>query len=135
MAKPYRQALGNWGEQAAADYLSAQGYVIMQRNVRTPFGEIDLVALQDNPSGTVSAFESEPQVVVFVEVKTRSSTAFGLPEESVTPRKRAHLLAAIQAFMQERGDLPPVWRVDVIAIRRQPDGRPPEIIHFENAIR
>jgi putative endonuclease len=117
-----RQALGRWGEAQAAEYLAQQGYIVLERNVRTTYGEIDLVARQ----GTV---------LVFVEVKTRASTAFGLPEASVTPRKQAHMLAAAEAYLQAHPDLQGDWRIDVVAIQRLRSGRNPEIAHFENALR
>lgn len=117
-----RQALGRWGEAQAAEYLGRQGYLVLERNVRTAYGEIDLVARQG-------------AVLVFVEVKTRSSTAFGLPEASVTPRKQAHMLAAAQAYLQAHPDLQGDWRVDVVAIQRRRGGQIPEIAHFENALR
>jgi putative endonuclease len=124
-----RQALGRWGEGLAADYLARRGYAILERNARTPYGEIDLVARQveDCPGGPV-------ELTVFVEVKTRTSPAFGLPEESVTARKRAHLLAAAQSYLQQHPHLENNWRIDVIAILRPRDNRPPQITHFENAV-
>jgi putative endonuclease len=54
------QRIGTWGEQAASDYLQARGFEILDRNVRTPYGEIDLLALRDRQT-------------IFVEVKTRTS--------------------------------------------------------------
>jgi putative endonuclease len=133
--KTYRQSLGSWGEQAAANYLCERGYTVLERNVRTHYGEIDLIAVQENvPPAVVAEDSGGDQVIVFVEVKTRTSTAFGLPEEAITRRKRAHLLSAVQAYMQAHAQLPHNWRVDVIAIQRRSDGGPPEIIHFENAI-
>jgi putative endonuclease len=128
--KPSRQALGKWGEEKAAAYLKQKGYEILDRNSRTPYGEIDLVAQQSiiEPTGD--------QVVslVFVEVKTRSNLRFGYPEESVTPKKRAHLLASAQAYLQARPDLTLDWRVDVIAIQRLDGSEDPLITHFENAL-
>ena len=119
--KGQRQSLGRWGEQLAAAFLQQRGYRLVAANARTPYGELDLVTCQD-------------EVTVFVEVKTRSSTRFGLPEEAVTAQKRAHLLAAAQAFLESHPDLPRDWRVDVLAILNGGRGRPPEIIHFENAV-
>lgn len=113
-----RQALGRWGEDLAASYLAAQGYQVLERNVRTPHGEIDLVA-------------RDPGMLVFVEVKTRRSASFGPPEESVTPRKRLHLSASAQAYLQSHPELDGNWRLDVIAIRLF-KSEPPEIVHFEN---
>jgi putative endonuclease len=121
--------LGKWGERLAGDYLLQRGYTILEYNARTPYGEIDLVAHQQQPAG-----QSEIRsVIVFVEVKTRRTASYGLPEEAITVRKRQHLLSAIQAYMQARPDLGGTWRVDVIAIRSQAGGSP-EIVHFENAI-
>lgn len=115
-----RQQVGRWGEQLAADYLSRQGYEILARNLRTPYGEIDLVAMQN---GTV----------VFVEVKARTGEGFGMPEESITGAKRTHLLKAIQHYWQSRGD-ETAWRVDVIAIIGRPGHTEPQLEHFENAL-
>ncbi len=135
MAKTYRQALGSWGEQAAAEYLIAKGYTILERNSRTPYGEIDLIAVQPDEPSLDNLFPGKnSQVLVFVEVKTRASAAFGLPEEAVTGRKRTHLLSSAQAYTQTHADLPQTWRIDVIAIRRPGVGGTPEIVHFENAV-
>jgi putative endonuclease len=72
-------------------------------------------------------------VIVFVEVKTRASRAYGLPEESITPRKQEHLYNAARAYLQSRPELGSDWRVDVIAIRRIA-GSPLEVVHFENVL-
>ncbi|GAB4525917.1 MAG: YraN family protein [Anaerolineales bacterium] len=121
MTTTHNQSVGRWGEARAAEYLSACGYHILGRNLRTPYGEIDLLAQQGGQ-------------LVFVEVKTRTSRAFGNPEEAVTARKREHLLAAAQHYLQEHPALPADWRVDVIAIYRPESGLPPEVTHFENIL-
>jgi len=115
-----RQQIARWGESLAEKYLAEKGYQLISKNERTPHGEIDLIVQQET-------------VVVFVEVKTRTSTAFGQPEEAVTPTKQAHLLASAQFFLQKHPELDGDWRIDVIAIRRKKNA-PPEIIHFENAV-
>ncbi len=115
------QVLGRWGEEAAARYLAARGFRILGRNLRTPYGEIDLLARQGGQ-------------LVFVEVKTRTSRAFGYPEEAVTARKQAHLLAAAQHYLQAHPELPADWRVDVVAVYRPAADLPPEITHFENIL-
>lgn len=125
--KTRRQKLGQWGEQLAARYLQDQGYEILAQNVRTPYGELDLVARQ-------TATAEEMESLVFVEVKTRTSTSFGLPEESVTAAKQAHLLAAVQAYLLDHPEEDGNWRVDVIAILRPRRGGPAEIKHFQYAI-
>ncbi len=134
MPKTYRQSLGRWGEQVAAAYLEAQGYAILERNFRTPYGEIDLVAQHQPSASDEPTSQAEFLVTVFVEVKTRTSSSFGLPEESVTAEKRTHLLASVEAYRQAHPDLSMDWRVDVIAIRRKPGEVEPELIHFENAL-
>ncbi|MBN1148891.1 MAG: YraN family protein [Anaerolineales bacterium] len=130
--KTARQTLGNWGESLAADYLRQRGYTILERNVRTPHGEIDLIARQ---ARLPRAGENQVgMVTVFVEVKTRSSGSFGLPEEAVTARKQERLLASAQAYLQNHPELEGDWRVDVIAIQRSRSSRAPLITHFENAV-
>ena len=116
-----KQQVGRWGENVAAYFLEKKGYCIQARNLRTAFGEIDLVAQIE-------------QTTVFVEVKTRTNQDFGMPEQAITQKKRSHLIRAIQAYwsgqVKPEGD----WRVDVIAIRGHPGGKEVEIEHFENAI-
>lgn len=122
-----RQKLGRWGENCAAEYLSGLGYTVIDKNVRTPYGEIDLIAQ--------AAPENSPDEIttVFVEVKTRSSQSFGYPEEAITARKRENLLSAVDHYLQENSDLMGDWRIDVIAIE-QYSNKAPIISHFENAV-
>ncbi len=114
-----RKKLGEWGERVAAAYLIQLGYTILGNNIRTPYGEIDLLARQEDS-------------LVFVEVKTRSSTSLGFPEISITPQKFSHMVSAAQAYLFEHPELILGWRIDVISIRRQSEGESPEIVHFEN---
>ena len=116
-----KQRLGRWGEEVAAQYLLARGYRLLGKNVRTPYGEIDLL------------FEKD-EITVFVEVKTRSGTGFGLPEEAVTRAKQEHILAAIAYYWQHAERAERDWRVDVIAVIRPVNGKDIEVEHFENAI-
>lgn len=134
--KTSKQKLGAWGEEQAASYLTNRGYEILNRNVRTPYGEIDVIARQHTPESTLNVVINQLRetTLVFVEVKTRRSLSFGYPEEAVDQRKAEHLLAAVQAYLQEHPELDEPWRIDVIAVRRFRDRRPPEILHFENAI-
>ncbi len=137
--KTTRQRLGRWGENLAADYLQQRGYRILDQNARTTYGEIDLIAWQEAGQSVGSILSRASSglarpTIVFVEVKTRRSGAFGLPEEAITTRKREHLLAAIQAYMQAHPDLEGDWRLDVIAIQCSTSGDAPKLIHFENAI-
>ena len=116
-----RQTIGRWGEEVAAQFLQEKGYEILQRNVYTPYGELDIVARCG-------------ATIVFVEVKTRTSSSFGLPEISVSQRKIRHLLDSAQAFMQVYTGPEEKWRIDVIAIEGRPGGLDPHIEVFENAV-
>lgn len=116
----YRQRLGKWGEDLAVQYLSQKGYLILARNVRTEYGEIDIIAQRD-------------QILVFVEVKTRTNQDFGYPEDALTEQKQSHLLKAIQAYLQKEDLVPPAWQVDILAIQRE-KGKGILIEHFENAL-
>jgi len=131
----YRKTLGNWGERKAEEFLLQRGYTILDRNVRTPHGEIDLVVSQDIQVSNINEPQStlSSRVVVFVEVKTRTSPVFGLPEESITSKKQSHLLASAQAYLMDHPELDGDWRVDVIAIQRAAPDQLPLITHFENA--
>jgi putative endonuclease len=84
---------GKWGEMVAAQFLQKLGYRIQSQNLRTPYGEIDLVALET----TQDAHGCDEEILVFVEVKMRTSDKFGYPEDSIDSRKRHHLLASIQS--------------------------------------
>lgn len=117
----HKQRLGSWGERLVEVFLRDRGFTRCARNLRTPYGEIDLIM-----------FEGE--TMVFIEVKTRSGKEFGLPEEAVTPSKREHLLRAIAWYLQQQGEMVESWRVDVAAVLRNPDGSH-EIEYFEDALR
>ena len=115
-----KQTVGRWGEDAAAEYLVSNGYTIQARNVHSAHGEIDIIASKDD-------------LLVFVEVKTRSSHAFAYPEDSVTRRKQAYLLSSAEAYLQAHPESSDSWQFDVIAVEGAPGGKA-EIEHFENVI-
>lgn len=114
----HNQRIGTWGEETAAEYLTRNSYEIMGRNVRTPYGEIDIVAKQGDRT-------------IFVEVKTRTSNKMGPPEESITPRKQEHMIACAEHYAAEHAI--DHWQIDVIAIEGRP-GTTPKITYFENAL-
>jgi putative endonuclease len=116
-----RQAFGRWGEDLAAHYLQRRGYEILARNVRTEYGEIDLIA-------------RERDMLVFVEVKARRTQAFGWPEAAVGTGKQSRLLTACRAYLQAHPDPLAESRIDVIAILQRRPGAKPELVHFEDAI-
>lgn len=117
--RTYQQQVGQQGETVAADYLLAQGYEILDRNYHSRFGEVDLVAEKD-------------QCIVFVEVKTRTSDSFGLPEESVTPEKLEKIYDTALLWLQDHPDKPDDWRVDVVAVLMDRVMKPHDIQHFIN---
>jgi putative endonuclease len=98
-------ALGAWGERHAAQWYEGRGYVVLARNWRAPHrgGELDLVLARQ---GTV----------VFCEVKTRSSAAFGIPAEAVTPAKQRRLRRLAAAWLGADGRRWRTVRFDVASV-------------------
>ncbi len=121
MTPARRQSLGRFGESLAGAFLKNKGYLILEQNWRTPYGEIDLVARQG-------------ESIVFVEVKTRSSRSLGPPEISITPRKAEHMRSAAEYYIQQHPDVHGDWRLDLVAILLQPEATPATIDHFENVL-
>ena len=85
----YRKSLGNHGEDFAAALLEDMNYDIMERNFRTRFGEIDIIARKDG-------------VLHFIEVKTRMQKKFGYPAESVTAEKQRRIRRVAEMYMSQR---------------------------------
>lgn len=125
MTDDRRRRLGALGERLAADHLAALGYEVLERNFRTRFGELDLVARR-------------ARFLVFCEVKTRLATVgpgpFG-PLASVGPRKRAQLRRMAGQWLHERGGRSGTAeaRFDVIGITLDPAGRVLALEHVEDA--
>jgi putative endonuclease len=115
----YRIDIGRWGEDCACQYLMANGLQLIDRNVRTPYGEIDLVMELTG-------------ITVFVEVKTRSNKESGYPEDAVTEDKMDHMSECAQWFMDDHNKNDDPWRVDVVAVIGQPNKGIPQIEWFQN---
>lgn len=113
--------LGKWGEKVASEYLAKAGYQVLERNARTEYGEIDLIVERE---GTL----------VFVEVKTRRSSAYGYPEEAITRLKIDHMIASAEAYLQTIMDFEGDWRIDVVAVEINELDNQPLITHFPNAV-
>lgn len=115
-----KDAVGRFGEQLAVETLVAGGLTIIERNWRCADGELDIVA-------------RESDTLVFVEVKTRSSVAFGDPAEAVQPPKAARVRRLAVRWLVEHPDRYwPQLRFDVVAVvRRGPDG--PTVRHLRGA--
>ena len=112
-----KKLLGREGEDLAARFLTKQGYRLLERNYRTRSGEIDLIALHDG-------------AVVFVEVKTRTSDAFGAPELAVNPRKQERMVKAALAYIKYNKLHQVPCRFDVVAITTAAEQ---EVEHIRNA--
>jgi putative endonuclease len=113
-----RRKLGALGEDAAAALLRSRGYRIVAKNHRCRLGEVDLVAEKDD-------------LLVFVEVRTRATAAFGGPEETVNLRKQRRVIAAARDYLAQRRGPARALRFDVVAVVDGPQG--PSLTHFENA--
>ena len=104
-----RRAQGDAAEERACRHLERSGFTVVERNFRTPGGEIDIVARKGD-------------LLVFVEVRSREVPGFGTPEESVTPAKRRRIVAAARRYLT---NVPASsWRearFDVIAIEGRGD--------------
>lgn len=109
-----KDAVGQYGQRVAEQHLVDAGLTVVDRNWRCPDGELDIVA-------------TEGPVLVFCEVKTRSSTAYGDPAEAVLgakARRLRRLALRWLADQQAYGD-PRYWpelRFDVVSVLRQPRG-------------
>lgn len=111
--------LGKTGEDLACEYLFNHHYKILERNFRKRYGELDIVAVKDD-------------TLVFVEVKTRIGRVFGLPEESVTPRKLAEVKQTAAYYKLLHPELPDSMQIDVIAIELEVDETLKAFRHIEN---
>lgn len=114
-----RQAVGAYGERLALRHLVEAGLVVLDRNWRTPTGEIDIIA-------------REGDVLVFCEVKTRRGTAFGTPAEAVVPSKAARLRRLAAQWLARARVRPREVRFDVVEVVSPPRGAP-RVTHIRDA--
>ncbi len=116
-----RKQIGDLGEKLALKHLRKRGYRIRETNFRCREGEIDIIA-------------QDKDYLVFVEVRTRTSSNFGTPEESVTAAKKERLISLALAYLQTHRNLPSSWRFDVVAIELDRDKQISRIELIQNAI-
>ena len=109
--------LGKLGEEMAVEFLKKEGYIILETNWTFQKAEIDIIAKKEN-------------ILAIVEVKTRSSLDFGLPQDFVKTKKIQLLVKAVDAFVNER-DLDFEVRFDIIAIHKE--GKSFKIEHLVDA--
>ena len=115
-----RQGVGRRGEELAARHLEQADLTVVERNVRLPWGEIDLVA-------------REGEELVFVEVKTRIGDESTAPDEQVNLAKLLRLERLAEAYVERLGDPNVAWRVDVVSVVLARDGRVVRIDHLTGA--
>jgi len=105
-----RQKLGKSGERIASAYLQKNGYIILSKNYRRKCGEIDIIARQGD-------------YLVFIEVKTRTTTSHGHPLEAVTQRKQKQISKVAQYYLAENNLFDTAARFDVVAVTILNNGR------------
>lgn len=112
--KIFNKVKGNLGEDIAADYLKKAGYTILKRNYKNDYGEIDIIALGE-------------EYLIFVEVKMRTSTQFGLPAEAVTKAKMRKISQVAGGYIASKQLFDMPVRFDVIEVLGT------EVNHIKNA--
>lgn len=116
-----KKEIGNLGEKIAREFLEAKGYRVMSKNFRTPFGELDMIARHGGS-------------IVFVEVRTRTTSSFGPPSLSVTRIKQMHLIKNALFYLKGCGRIDSDWRIDVVSVKLSHDRKLEKIEHIENAV-
>jgi len=109
--------LGKKGEQLAVDYLLKHGYSIVERNYRFQKAEVDIIAKKET-------------ILAIIEVKTRSTSDFGNPQDFVKPKQIQHLVKAVDEYVT-KNNLDVEVRFDIIALVKQSNSF--DIEHLENA--
>ena len=121
MSSKSGRQIGDDGEEIAAAYLESKGWLVLDRNYSFEKAEVDIVAY-------------DHRHIIFVEVKLRSNTHFGRPEEFVTPKKETLIKKAAEAWVYERKMETALVRFDIVSIV-QNRNEAPDITHFEDAFR
>ena len=96
------------GEDIACEYLKKIGFKIIERNFRKGYGEIDIIAIEQTKDG---------KILVFVEVKTRTSNYFGTPLEAITYWKLKEIIKTAQFYKLIHPNLPDSLRIDAVAVK------------------
>ena len=117
-----KQNTGKLGEDIAVEYLEKHGYNILDRNYRKPWGEIDIVAQQNDE-------------LIFVEVKAQNKEFEWRPEENITFHKKRQLSRIIATYLKAN-KIPEDqnWRIDVLAIKLDFNTEKAQIEHIQNII-
>lgn len=116
-----RRETGARGEKLAREFLCKKGYRVLDTNYRCPGGELDIVATSRGS-------------LVFIEVRSKTTSGYGSPEESITKAKQAKLRNLAAHYIQEHDGLPEEWRIDVVAVELDRSGKASRIELIENAV-
>lgn len=117
-----KQHVGEIGEKLAVEFLKKRDFRIIQRNYRCPHGEIDIIA-------------TKKDTLIFIEVRTRTSSTYGAPEESITAFKKEKMVSSALYYCSHHSDLPPNWRIDFVAVELdEVQNKVKRIEHFESAV-
>lgn len=108
---------GKIGEELATKYLKSNGYKILERNYRSNIGEIDIISVKSN-------------ILIFVEVKSRTSTYFGYPHEAVNIRKQDKIIKTSWIYVKQKNLFDYQMRYDIIEVFLTEKYK---IRHIENA--
>ena len=123
--KQFNRTKGSEGEEIAVEYLRTKGYEILEKNYSVKFGEIDLIIAKDN-------------VLVFVEVKLKTTDDFGTPEEMIGKGKLAQVQRMAQLYLMQNPEMESlydIFRIDAVCIVGLPSqgfGEVKRISHYEN---
>lgn len=120
----YNKILGEYGENAAAEYLKNKKYKITERNYKNNFGEIDIIARHKKD-------------IVFIEVKTRRSNKYGRPYEAVNYYKQRRITGAAKAYLYKKRLFDVNVRFDVVEVYgavTESGFELDKIVHIENAV-
>ncbi len=109
-----RKSKGKAAEDKAASFLKSLGYEVLERNFRTKFGEIDIIAKDGN-------------TLIFVEVRSKSYSSFGTPEETISKSKAKKIIRTAQFYIQIKNPSFEDVRFDIISILHN------NISHIKNA--
>ena len=116
-----RREIGLTGEKLAKSFLKKKGYKIYETNFRCSQGEIDIVARCKD-------------YLVFIEVRTKTNTDFGIPEESITLAKKQKIVKTALTYINSHKNLPVFWRVDFVAVEIDQNGKVGRLTLIENII-
>lgn len=126
-----KQNIGRLGEDIAVKYLENHGYGVLERNYRKPWGEIDIVAIENVGKNQFLALKS--QELVFFEVKTQNQKFEWRPEENITWHKKHQLSRIISTYLKEyKISENQDWRIDVLAITLNFGTKDAQIEHIQN---